>query len=79
MAERKHPVKHLDNETSGTPITQKLAISVEEMAQMLSVSRPVAYDLTRQEGFPCFRLGKRVLVNVAGLQRWLDEQTKDCA
>ena len=31
-------------------------------------------ELTKQKGFPCFRVGKRVLINRDMLQAWLDEQ-----
>lgn len=64
---------HLENHTSQS--YQKLAVSVDEMAYMLSVSRPVAYELAQHKDFPSFKIGKRVLINVAGLQRWLDKQT----
>ncbi len=64
---------HLDNHTSQS--CQKLAVSVDEMAYMISVSRPVAYELSQRKDFPSFKIGKRVLINVAGLQRWLDKQT----
>lgn len=63
---------HLENHTS--QLCQKLAVSVDEMAYMISVSRPVAYELAQRKDFPSFKIGKRVLVNVAGLQRWLDKQ-----
>ena len=32
------------------------------------------HELTKQKGFPCFRVGKRVLINRDMLQAWLDEQ-----
>ena len=67
---------NLDNEISHASPVQRLAVSVDEMAHMLSISRPVAYDLARQKNFPSFRIGKRILVNVAGLQRWLDAQSE---
>lgn len=53
---------------------QRLAVSIDETAALLSISRPVAYELTKRRDFPCFRIGKRVLVNVRALQGWLDEQ-----
>ena len=53
---------------------QRLAVSIDEAAHLLSISRPVAYDLTKRSDFPSFRIGKRVLVNVRALQDWLDEQ-----
>ena len=37
--------------------------------------RPVFCDeLVKQEHFPAFRIGQRILVNRAGLQRWIDAQ-----
>ena len=44
------------------------------MAKELNISRNTAYELTKQKGFPCFRVGKRVLINRDMLQAWLDEQ-----
>ena len=44
------------------------------MAEELRISRPNAYELVKQPGFPAFRLGKRLVINRAALQRWLDVQ-----
>ena len=53
----------------------KLTISVEEMASMLGISRPVAYELTKREGFPAVRVSeRRIIVPVEALKRWLNEQ-----
>lgn len=51
-----------------------MGMSVDEMAEELRISRPNAYELTRQPGFPAFRVGKRLVVNRAALQRWMDAQ-----
>ena len=51
-----------------------LTLTVPQMAKELNISRNTAYELTKQKGFPCFRVGKRVLVNRDMLQAWLDEQ-----
>lgn len=51
-----------------------MAMTVDDMAEELHISRPTAYELVKQEGFPSFTLGRRVLVNREGLQRWLDKQ-----
>lgn len=69
-------IVNLDNRINHASPVRKLAVSIDEMAQMLSISRPVAYDLARQKDFPSFRVRKRILINVAGLQRWLDEQSE---
>lgn len=53
----------------------KLTISVEEMASMLGISRPVAYELTKREGFPAVRISeRRIIVPVEALKKWLNEQ-----
>jgi len=50
-------------------------ISVPELGKRLGVSRATAYVLAnRPDFYPAFRIGKRVLVRVDKLNRWLDEQ-----
>ena len=46
-------------------MTEKLTVSVDEMAAMLGISRPVAYELTRREGFPA-----SVCLNAASSYPW---------
>ena len=55
---------------------EPLAVSAAEAARLLGVSRPTLYNLLNQSGVPSFRVGNRVLVSVAGLQDWVDQQTK---
>lgn len=55
---------------------EPLAVSTAEAARLLGVSRPTLYTLLNREDFPCFHVGNRVLVSVAGLQEWIDRQTK---
>ena len=51
---------------------EKLSISVDEMAKMLGISRPVAYELTRREGFPVVRVSeRRIVIPLDGLKAWL--------
>lgn len=55
---------------------EKLTISVDELATQLGISRPLAYELTRREGFPAVRLGeRRIVIPVDNLKRWLDAQS----
>lgn len=54
---------------------EKLTCSVEDAGYMLGVSRAVAYRLSRSEGFPVIRIGRRVLVSVQGLKDWIAKQT----
>lgn len=56
-------------------MSEKLTVSVDEMASMLGISRPVAYELTKREGFPAVRVSeRRIIVPVEALKRWLNEQ-----
>ena len=67
---------NLDNEIDqkNDPASErKLVISIDEMAKMLSISRPFAYKLSHQADFPVIVLGKRRLINVAALQCWLNK------
>ena len=51
-----------------------MTLTVDEMAEELHISRPTAYELVKQEGFPSFRIGQRILVNRSGLQDWIDRR-----
>lgn len=56
---------------------EKLVLTVEEAGKMLGVSRPTAYQLSRSEGFPAIRIGRRVLVPVQQLKEWIAQQTQE--
>lgn len=57
--------------------TEKLAISVEELAKTLGISRPVAYELIKRSDFPSVRLSeRRIIIPVEPLKRWLEQQTE---
>lgn len=60
---------------AGSPSVPRLTLTVEEAADELHISRPVAYELVKEPDFPSFRIGKRILVNRLGLQRWIDNQS----
>lgn len=53
----------------------KLCLSVPEIAVLLGVSRPTAYELANRADFPAIHIGKRILVPRAALERWLLEQS----
>ena len=52
---------------------EKLAMNVKEMAELLGISKPKAYDLTEIKGFPVIRLGKRKIIPVESFHAWLKE------
>lgn len=54
---------------------KKLTINVAELAEVLGVSKPVAYELTRKNGFPAVRVSeRRIIIPVDGLCRWLEAE-----
>ena len=53
---------------------QKLTVTVCEMAKMLGISRPTAYELTKRDGFPAIRVSDRlIIIPVDRLKKCLDE------
>ena len=54
----------------------KRAIDVDELAETLGISKPVAYEVCNREDFPAIRVTpRRIIIPVDGLQRWLKEQS----
>lgn len=62
-----------------SPMFPPMTMTVEAMMTELNISRKTAYDLVKQDGFPAFRIGSRILVNREGLQRWIDQQCQEHA
>lgn len=50
---------------------EKLTISVEEAAQLLGIGRGTAYELARNGQLPTLKLGRRLLVPKAALEKML--------
>ncbi len=57
-------------------ITQRLALTPAEAAEAIDVSLPTLYQLTKREHdpLPSFRIGRKILIPVLSLQRWLEAQ-----
>jgi excisionase family DNA binding protein len=55
---------------------EKMCLSVEEMGEMIGISRSNAYELTRKKGFPSVRLGKRIIIPIVELSKWLARQAE---
>lgn len=52
---------------------EKLTMNVKEMAQVLGISLPKAYDLANREDFPALRLGRRIVIPKAEFKEWLSK------
>ena len=51
-----------------------LCVTVEEMGKRLSISRASAYSLAHSEGFPTVTIGRRMLIPLSALEKWLEAQ-----
>jgi len=51
----------------------RLTLTVEQAGKMLGISRATAYQLANQGKLPAIRLGRRLLISKAGLERMVNE------
>ena len=54
----------------------KIMVTLEEAAQMLSISRPTLYRWMEMEKFPVVRIGGCVRIPVDALRRWAADQVR---
>ena len=59
--------------TNETGKVDRLTFTVEEAAQLLGISRGLAYEMARSGKLPVVRLGRRLLVSRGALERMLDQ------
>ena len=53
----------------------KTTYNVRDIAELLGICLPAAYELCNRADFPAIRVTPRRIINPAdGLQRWLEEQ-----
>lgn len=57
-----------------TPVGEKLALSVPEMAELLGIGMNKAYELSRAEDFPSFKVGTKTIISAEGLREWVKAQ-----
>jgi excisionase family DNA binding protein len=54
--------------------TTRKTYNVPEIAAMLGISRPSAYDLVSSAGFPAIRIGeRRIVIPCEAFDKWLAE------
>lgn len=49
--------------------------TMEQVRQVLGLSRPMAYELAHRKGFPAVRFGRAIRIPRDAFQRWLDAQS----
>jgi excisionase family DNA binding protein len=55
---------------------EKMVLSVEECCEVLGLSRNTLYERIADGSVPSVRLGKRILIPVAGLEKMLSQVGK---
>ena len=58
---------------------KRMVLSVTEAAELLGISRSLAYDLVARGELPARRFGGRIVVLLRPLQRLLDDERADDA
>jgi excisionase family DNA binding protein len=63
-----------DRDTTGEE-SESVALTADEVADMLGVSRNTVYDAAGRGELPCRRIGRRIIFGRAAIMAWLNERT----
>ena len=56
-------------------LSNKMTVTVEEMAELIGVSRSVAYQLVKEKDFPVIRVSeRRLIIPIKSLESWLESR-----
>lgn len=55
---------------------EKLTYTVQEIAELIGISKPKAYELTCRQDFPAIRIGRRVVVPKEEFKTWLAAEAR---
>jgi excisionase family DNA binding protein len=61
------------------PILARETVRVDEAAQILGISRSTAYEAVRRGELPVIRIGRRLVVPRAALERMLGQAVESAA
>lgn len=62
-----------EKNTTGQANSEKRTYSVQEVAEILQISRSMAYNLCRQSLFKIVKVGKYIRVSKPSFDEWLDK------
>lgn len=52
-------------------------LDISDLCSLLRISRSAGYELMHKPGFPCNRVGRRMIVNKERLLEYLDKQLEE--
>jgi len=64
-------MQKLFKELSELPVT----LNATEIAQTLGLSKAMAYNLLRSEGFPTLKIGARMIVSKTAFIQWIEKNS----
>ena len=73
LSDEMNVISQKERITPENVINGKLCISVSELARLLGLSRPKAYEMVSIKGFPALQIGRRIIIPVRQLCKWLED------
>lgn len=73
------PARTIRADDSPSDHARRATLTVEEAAVVLGIGRTLAFELARKGQIPTIRLGRRILVPRAALDRMLEGDTHESA
>ncbi|MBU5305484.1 helix-turn-helix domain-containing protein [Eubacterium callanderi] len=67
MIEENKPLEEEKNE--------RLMLSIDQTAEILGISISLMYQLSRTDGFPVTKIGRRSLISKKALEEWIDKKS----
>ncbi|MGV8906383.1 MAG: helix-turn-helix domain-containing protein [Acetobacterium sp.] len=55
---------------------EKLTYNVQEIAELIGISLPKAYELTRRRDFPAIRFSRRIVIPKVEFREWLGAEAR---
>lgn len=56
---------------------ETIILTVQQAAEQMNVSRPTMLSWTHRADFPCFRVGRKILIPRQALVEWANRQAKE--
>ncbi|MDR0979040.1 MAG: helix-turn-helix domain-containing protein [Lachnospiraceae bacterium] len=53
-------------------MNEKITLTVKETAKSLGICEELVRDLVKTNGFPAIHFKRKIIINKAGLLKWLD-------
>lgn len=55
---------------------EQLTMTVRDMAKLMNISLPTAYELVKTKGFPVIYVGNKILIPIESFKVWLQKESQ---